>query len=273
MPSLSSFLTGRYCLCSFIAALTYISIVSRYNHLVFISQNKLNEFESNGKLNNHSVSDTKNKLNNSAKNKSSGKLRLAHVVNFFPCAPNCDNLFTPVDQAQNVTFASMTRAMESTTKADVAVYAAMFPGDEYIVPPNFVILSKRLQRSTMTEYPKLPKRKLPFLDDIISSLYDSVNTEMFDYVVYTNADIGLQKSFYNQIATIINHGYDGFSINRQTLNRTFNGKELSGNDLDLIYNMTGTAHRGTDCIIFKKDLYRNNFTLGDVFLGRDEPYE
>jgi hypothetical protein len=159
--------------------------------------------------------------------------------------------------------------MESTTKAVVTVYAAMFPGDEYIVPPNFVILSKRLQRSTMTEYPELPIRKLPFLDDIISSLYDSVNTEMFDYVVYTNSDIGLKKSFYDKVATIIEHGYDGFSINRQTLDRTYNGRLLSGNDLDLIYNMTGEDHPGTDCVIFKKELYRNIFTLGDVFLGQD----
>jgi hypothetical protein len=207
------------------------------------------------------------KLNGSSKTKSDGTLRLAHVVNFFPCAKDCDSLFAPVNQAQNVTFASMIRAMESTTKAVVTVYAAMFPGDEYIVPPNFIILSKRLQRSTMTEYPELLKRKLQFLDDIISSLYDSVNTKMIDYVVYTNSDIGLKKSFYDKVAAIIEHGLDGFSINRWTVDPTFNGKLLSGNDLDLIYNMTGKAHPGTDCVIFKKELYRNNFTLGNVFLG------
>jgi hypothetical protein len=31
--------------------------------------------------------------------------------------------------------------------------------------------------------------------------------------------------------------------------------------------MTGKAHAGTDCLIFKKELYRNNFMLGDVSLG------
>jgi hypothetical protein len=86
----------------------------------------------------------------------------------------------------------------------------------------------------MTEYPELPIRKLPFLDDIISSLYDSVNRKMFDYVVYTNSDIGLKTSFYDKVAAIIEHGLDGFSINRQTVDPTFNGKLLSGNDLDLI---------------------------------------
>ena len=33
--------------------------------------------------------------------------------------------------------------------------------------------------------------------------------------------------------------------------------------------MTGKAHPGTDCVIFEKELYRNNFTLGDVFLEQD----
>jgi hypothetical protein len=122
----------------------------------------------------------------------------------------------------------MIRAMELTTKAVVTVYAAKFPGDEYIVPPNFIILSKRLQRSTMTEYPELSKQQLPFLDDIISSLYDSVNTKMFDYVVYTNSDIGFKKSLYDKVATIIEHGLDGFSINRQTIDHTFNGNFYLG---------------------------------------------
>lgn len=64
--------------------------------------------------------------------------------------------------------------------------------------------------------------------------------------------------------------YDRFSINRQTPNCFFWWKMfvcLSGNDLDLIYDMTGKAHAGTDCLIFKKEVYHNNFMLGDVSLG------
>ena len=101
----------------------------------------------------------------------------------------------------------MQRALQDTKKALPTVYAVVFEEDEHIIPEDFVILSKRLTRSTKTEYPNLsPQKQIPFLDDILSSLYDSDNTNDFDYVVYTNSDIALQNDFYDKVAAIISMG-------------------------------------------------------------------
>jgi hypothetical protein len=34
------------------------------------------------------------------------RIKLAHVVNFYPCSAGCSELFHPLDQTQNVTFTS-----------------------------------------------------------------------------------------------------------------------------------------------------------------------
>jgi len=197
----------------------------------------------------------------------SSPIRIAHVTNFFPCE-TCPELFLPLDQSQNVTIASMQRAVQESKKAIPTVYAAVFEGDEFIVPDDFVTLSKRLERSTKTQYPELePQRELPFLDDILSSLYDSDNTNEFDYVVYTNSDIALRHDFYDKVAAIVAMGHDAFAMNRLTIPKEIGGRQFTGNELDFLYTLSGEAHGGTDCFIFKKDYYRSKFTLGDVFLG------
>jgi len=204
-----------------------------------------------------------------AKNKTDpGLLRIAHVVNFYSC-DGCPEMFRPLNQAQNVTFGSMKRALKNATKSIPTVYVAAYEQDGYIIPNEFTLLSIRLSRTTTTEYPHLdPKLPLPFVDDILSSLYDSSNTKAFDYVVYTNSDIALQYDFYDQVAGLISEGYDGFAVNRRIIPMERDGNPLTSNDLDLMYSMSGgKSHPGTDCIVFKKDLYRKYFEFGNVFLG------
>mmetsp|Transcript_25756 Transcript_25756/g.42879 ORF Transcript_25756/g.42879 Transcript_25756/m.42879 type:complete len:360 (-) Transcript_25756:162-1241(-) len=194
-------------------------------------------------------------------------IRIAHIVNFFSCK-SCPELFRPLDQAQNITIASMRRATQFSNKSIVTVYVAAYEQDRYIVPEDMVLLSIPLVRSTASEYPnKTPKKALPYADDLLKSLYDSNNTKPFDYVIFTNSDIALQDDFYDRVADLIAEGYDGFAVNRRTLPMEVNGIPLTGNDLDLMYNMTGEKHSGTDCIIFKKDLYPAKFRLGNLFLG------
>lgn len=71
-----------------------------------------------------------------------------------------------------------------------------------------------LTRSTATEYPTMePTKSLPFLQDIIQGSLDKTNTNLlvtdsststsFDYMIYTNADIGLTQDFYEQVATAL----------------------------------------------------------------------
>lgn len=196
------------------------------------------------------------------------RVRIAHIVNFYACE-ECPEQFRPLDQAQNVTIGSMKQAILFSKKSLPTVYVALYDQDANVAPNDFVVLSNRLNRTTSSEYPDLqPQRTLPFLDDILSSLYDSSNVQPFDYVVYTNSDIALQYDFYDRVAHLISEGYDGFAVNRRTLPKDDkNGIPYSSSDLHLLYNMTGEEHPGTDCIVFKSDLYRKYFDLGNVFLG------
>jgi hypothetical protein len=199
------------------------------------------------------------------------KLKIAHVINLYSIevknGTNGRSQFYPLDQAQNVTIASMTRARaNAASRLNITLYSAIFPGEDHIVPDGFEKLY--LNRSTMTEYPNLDKgkgRKLPFIQDIFQGVYDIAD---FDYFIYTNTDIGLHESFYNIVAAIIDKGSDSFTINRRTLQKAHKEQELTGNDLDLIFEMIpeGNFHPGMDCFIIHRD-EMPRVTLGDMFMG------
>jgi hypothetical protein len=146
------------------------------------------------------------------------------------------------------------------------MYCAVFPSDSHIVPDR-LFETTYLNRSTITEYPNLlPPKALPFVDDIIRSA--STAAGEYDYLIYTNADIGLAKDFYNAVAIKIYQGYDAFTINRRTLPKDCvdnvpPGLELSAIDQNI---QTGLFHPGSDCFVIKREIVES-FSLGDLFLG------
>ena len=89
-----------------------------------------------------------------------------------------------------------------------------------------------LPRSTSTEYPNLkPSIAYPFLQDIFQRTAQQANVDFrkeggdgvavpdgsggYDYIIYTNADIGLSKEFYEYVGqTIDDYELDAFSINK-----------------------------------------------------------
>jgi hypothetical protein len=202
--------------------------------------------------------------------KSSGSaLRIAHVINpfFIPSKDNTQGQFYPLDQAQNVTLASMIRARtKAPSHMDISIYCAVFPDEAHIISTSGFARFD-LNRSTATEYPNIqPTRKLPFLDDIFRK---AIEVADFDYLVFSNVDIGLHESFYNKVDSLIHKGYDSFTLNRRLISKTHaDDTLLTSGDLDLIYEMmpTGLFHPGKDCFVMKREVVQK-LNLGNMFLG------
>eukprot|EP00804_Cyclotella_cryptica_P027918 CCRYP_003824-RA/>CCRYP_003824-RA protein AED:0.02 eAED:0.02 QI:107/1/1/1/1/1/2/408/448 len=200
-------------------------------------------------------------------------IKLVHVSSFYK-VDNCDILFCPLDQAQSIAIASMSRARRESKNANVTLAASVFPEDGEILPADFVRL-KDLSRSTATQYPSLNLSKhMPFVNDIFDNLRSSRNYDSFDYVIYTNADIIVRNDFYDVVVATIERGYDGFTINRQTVSNGKSDKEgedkentlYTAQDLDYIYKLEGKIHPGSDCFVMKRDIF-DQIYMGDIFLG------
>jgi hypothetical protein len=195
----------------------------------------------------------------------SKRMQFVHV--FSPYAVDYVNPFYPLDQIQNVTFESMIRAWHAASpNLGVRMYCAVFPSDSHIVPDR-LFETAYLNRSTFLEYPNLlPPKALPFVDDIIRSA--STAAGEYDYLIFTNADIGLTEDFYNAVAMKIYQGYDAFTINRRTLPKSCVDKVPPGHELSAIDEkiQTGLSHPGSDCFVIKREIVES-FSLGDLFLG------
>lgn len=181
-------------------------------------------------------------------------LRIAHIISPVIVDKTSDLYF-----AQPVTFETMRRAREfSSNTCQVKLLSATFPEDRVFVPDYFT-KTDDLRRSILDQADFTRKRKLPILKDILNNLYTSSNA---DYFIYTNADIALQPFFYETVLNLIESGYDGFVINRRTIDKRFNSIE----QLPLMMAQTGAPHPGKDCFIFRRDLYPR-FVLEDACIG------
>ena len=210
----------------------------------------------------------KEKHNVSHNSTSSKNLKILHLTPLYK-VETCDDRFCPYNRDQSIAIASILRARFECGQVHVTLATSVFPDDAEAVPNEFIRL-KDLSRSAATEYPELNiTRRLPFANDLFDNLRSWESFDTFDYVIYTNADIIVRNDFYDVVANIISSGYDGFTINRQTVSETKAGEKENGytdNDLDEIYNLEGKVHPGSDCFIMKRDLF-NRINMGDVFLG------
>jgi hypothetical protein len=201
----------------------------------------------------------------------SQRLQFVHVLSPYAVDLDLDldlvTPFSPLDQTQNVTLESMIRAWHAAaSNLDVRMYCAVLPSESHIVP-NRLFETVYLKRSTLTEYPKfLPQKALPFVDDIIKSASTAAGD--YDYLIFTNADIGLTKDFYNAVARKIHQGYDAFTINRRTLPKEILDNVPPGLELVAVDEkmQTGLSHPGSDCFVIKREIMER-FSLGDLFLG------
>jgi hypothetical protein len=182
-------------------------------------------------------------------------IRIAHIVNPVRVSPSSD-----LYAAQPVTFASM-QAAKAYAKEDAEVLLACtcYPEDRPIVPPGFLV-TPLLTRSIMDVRSFAHERKFPVLKDILDRLYEC--SEGYDYLIYTNVDIGLQPYFYAVLVRLIRDGYDSLVINRRTVSTEYNSAEA----LPLIYAQAGEPHCGFDCFVFPREHYPE-FFLGEACIG------
>lgn len=180
-------------------------------------------------------------------------MKLAHVVNLFDALEG-----SAAQLAQQVTVASMHAARRAGSTADLTQFAITSEADVGLVPAGFVALPP-LTRTVLDVGTFAAPRPLPLLRDILDALYRASDADFF---IYTNADIGVQTGFYTAVVDLIQAGFDGFVINR----RTIDGRYTRVDQLPEMMAEPGQPHPGWDCFIFRRAVYPR-FTLGDVCVG------
>ena len=147
---------------------------------------------------------------------------------------------------------------------EVNFLATFYPEDEEIVP-TWCIKTPYLTEST--KYGLKPdgrktkiERHLPYFYEILDRAYET--SEGCDYIIQTNADIGVQPYFYHLIKTLIEDGNDAFCINKRIVPEKFNKIE----DIPIIWSTLGNPHNGHECFVFRRELYPK-FDIGSICMG------
>ena len=182
------------------------------------------------------------------------KLHIAHLIN--PVASRGAGDFADL---QPLTFESMRRAAERAAPvAQVDLLTAQYPEDHEIIPAYFN-RTPDLERSAADMANFRVQRKLPLLCDLIGRLHDCSDAT---YLIYTNVDIILHPSFYEEVTRRIHSGLDAFIINRRRVPSHYR----SVADLPKIVTLQGSPHPGFDCFVFHRALYPH-FELAHVCVG------
>lgn len=147
---------------------------------------------------------------------------------------------------------------EAKKEVSVELLSAQIAADRYLISPAFRCTSD-LTRSVLDNDSFQKQLHLPILKDILDRAYNESDAE---YLIFTNADIGLQPHFYQQVNAFINAGHDAFMINRRRIPAKFQ----SASQLELMYAEKGLKHPGFDCFVFKRELYPK-FSLAAVCIG------
>ena len=182
------------------------------------------------------------------------KRTFAHIINLFD-APSTSDL----KLAQEVTVASMVKA-RNTAIEDVSVelLSAQANEDRHLISNEFRCTADLA--TNVQDFRSFDKKlELPILRDILDRAF---NESEADYIIFTNADIGVQPHFYQKVNEFIEDGHDAFMINRRRISAKFN----SVNELEQMYAEKGLKHPGFDCFVFKRDLYPK-FSLANVCIG------
>jgi hypothetical protein len=182
------------------------------------------------------------------------RIHIAHLIN--PVRLPVDSDLT---YAQPLTFESMRHAaVQANGVARVDLLTTQFPEDREIIPPFFT-QTRDLERSAADMHKFSVNRKLPLIGDLVERLYTESTAP---YLIYTNVDIILHPSFYQEVAARIRTGLDAFIINR----RRVPGHYRTVDQLSEIYRLLGSPHPGFDCFIFHRSLYPR-FRFGCVCVG------
>lgn len=181
-------------------------------------------------------------------------IRVAHIIN-----PVKVNEKSDLHVAQPVTFETMLRSKRNSLFCDqIELYTTQFEEDKEIIPDGFRVLSN-LERSVLDVNPRLAKRKLPLIGDILSKVKEMDNP---DYIIFTNMDIALMPYFYDAVVLYLEKGHDALVINRRRISDRYRTIE----ELPLMYSDLGRSHPGFDCFVIKTELL-DRFILGNICVG------
>jgi len=179
---------------------------------------------------------------------------LAHIINPVQMAPTSD-----LGVAQAITFETMRTARKrASSVVDVELYAAAFREDRSAVPPDF-LRTTDIERSLLDAGTFRRPRKLPLLKDVLHRLYEATDAE---YLIYTNADIGLQPDFYVSVQRLIEAGHDALVINRRNIPRRYS----QPSEIPQMYAAAGRPHPGWDCFVFPRAVFPH-YDLGEIAIG------
>ncbi len=180
--------------------------------------------------------------------------KISHIINIGTWPPTSD-----LRVAQPVTLETMRIARDFAAGCvDVALLSAQYAEDRPSVPDYFTA-TPDLERSVLDFGTFKLQRKLPLIKDILDRACEARDA---DYIVYSNADIGLLPHFYVALDRLIETGFDGFIINRRLVS-----KELSTlEDIPVMWAEVGRPHMGYDCFVFRRDVY-GKFELGEACIG------
>jgi hypothetical protein len=191
-------------------------------------------------------------------------MRIGHIINPYKCEKdNPSYLYI----AQPITFKSMLISKRYSEKNNknlkIDLLTINYEEDDSIIPDYFIKLPY-LERSTRDYYET--NKKLPFINDILHAPLKY--KEDYDYIIYSNSDIALQKHFYIRIYEIINKlKLKSFTINRRdNIPKKVDNYIFTEKDLKILYNFRGLKHPGNDCFIIHKSILEK-IDLKDLFIG------
>jgi hypothetical protein len=184
----------------------------------------------------------------------------SHIINIVSEKENKE-----LAEIQKLTLASFIKAKTYSGDSQNIKQLICYHKDHPVSAEGFETL-QALEKSILDIGSFNNKRALPLLKDILQLAY---NNSTADYIIYSNADIGLMPQFYNAVADQIKKGHDAIVINRRRVPSTLNKVE----DLDAIYSEVGKSHIGYDMFVFKRSLFDkfilNNTCIGIPFVGND----
>lgn len=158
--------------------------------------------------------------------------------------------------AEAFTLKTVRRALQKTVH-DVDVVLLAHEGSGRVnAESSFASQREVLKTITQSLGGNHPPRSLPYLGHVLREVDKDC-----DITIFSNPDISLQPTFYEQVANLANEGFAG-SITR----RTILGKPRKTTPILFSRLQRGKSHPGHDCFFFPSKM-AHDFALGDVFLG------
>ena len=192
-------------------------------------------------------------------------LRFAHVVNFLPRGIGHSDQEVTVQSMVNAKAFADERAAAGEDTPVVELYSAEFADDHATrVRRDTAIIKEapNLARHVydlynLKRFEQIKFQKLPLLSDIFQSAIEASDAP---YIVYSNADIGLQPHFYVEVAKYLTEGVgrSALAINRVEIpTDDDHNSKLGRKDMEEIYAL-GKKHRqnhkGYDCFVFHRNV-------------------